>query len=89
MGEHTEDSAAGIELIEDAARVFAARKRVDAAIADLASSPLDEAVADEMRTILASPALRAARQALARLAPTPVVRPQLSIVADRPGTDLS
>lgn len=54
--------------LEAAAAVHAARRRIDSAIADLAARPLDEAAADRMRSILASPDLRRARRALRRLA---------------------
>lgn len=58
-----------------AADVFAARKEIDAAIADLAASPLDEAAADQMRKVLAGPRLRRARKALTtNLAPKQPLR---------------
>ncbi|WP_203338617.1 hypothetical protein [Nocardioides limicola] len=50
-----------------AAEVHAAKRQIDGAIADLASSPLDEAAADRMREVLASSKLRSARRALIRL----------------------
>lgn len=61
------DEQAADEL-SDAVLVFRARRRLDAAIADLASRPLDEATAERMRHILASDELAAARQSLASLA---------------------
>lgn len=51
-----------------AAAVHTQRRLIGDAIADLAASPLDEAAADRMRAVLASPELRRARRVLHRLA---------------------
>lgn len=71
------------ETVRLAARVHAAKRRVDAAIADLAASPLDEKAADQMSEILASPELVKARRALARL--TEVEPNRLRVVPDGGG----
>lgn len=70
------------EQVKDAAYIFRVKRTIDAAIADLASRPLDEATAEEMRAVLASDDLAAARKAWARLVTDPPV-PVLRLVTDQ------
>lgn len=57
--------------------VFRVRRRIDAAIADLAAAPLDEATATQMRAVLASHELAEAHRVLASSRPTV---PELQLV---------
>lgn len=68
--------------IESTLVVFRVRRRIDAAIADLASAPLDEATAAQMRTVLASHDLAEAHRVLAG---GPRRRPGLRVVAEDGG----
>src|SRR5699024_3414179 len=68
--------------IESTLVVFRVRRRNDAAIADLASAPLDEATAAQMRTVLASHDLAEAHRVLAG---GPRRRPDLRVVAEDGG----
>lgn len=63
MGEDT-------TAIESTLTVFRVRRRIDAAIADLAAAPLDEATAAQMRAVLASHDLAEAHRVLATGRPT-------------------
>lgn len=60
------DDVKGRRILEDAALVRSARRQIDAAIADLAVRPLDEAAATKMRQALAGDHV-SARRALHRL----------------------
>jgi hypothetical protein len=79
--------------LEAAARVHAARRAIDDAIAELAARPLDERAADRMRAVLAAPGLRQARSALRRLAAAATAtaasprRARLSVVAPDRGEE--
>ena len=69
--------------IESTLVVFRVRRRIDAAIADLASAPLDEATAAQMRAVLTSHDLAEAHRVLAGNSWRP---PDLRVVAEDGGT---
>jgi hypothetical protein len=62
----SESDEASSELV-DAIEVMRAKRQIDDAVADLASRPLSESAAAQMKVALADPSLAAARAALRRL----------------------
>lgn len=75
-----DDDQAAARDIAGAAEIFAARRAISRAVADLAASPLDVAAVDQMREALDSPKVKQALRTVARLRrPRP---PHLSVVSD-------
>lgn len=76
--------------LQNAIAVTAAMREIDAAIADLAASPLDEPAAERMRQVLQGPQLARAREVVRDFSPRPVSRSgrrsHLSVVPGAPGS---
>lgn len=70
--------------LQNALAVQTAMREIDAAIADLAASPLDEPAAERMHAVLQGPQLARARKVLRELAPRGAARSRrhLSLVRD-------
>lgn len=73
--------------LQNAIAVTAAMRQIDAAIADLAASPLDEPAAERMRQVLQGPQLAKAREVVREFSPRPRSgrRSHLSVVPCTPG----
>lgn len=69
-----DSSDAGAEELRETSQLWRAKRDLDSAIAGLASRPLDEATAAEMRRVLDSEELAAARALWVRGRVGPVLR---------------